>query len=289
MRPMLPFTLCNLVGAGTVAAAVLLDDGRLMFLAIIANLAVVTVLVSSTSTVSHGIKGARRFSLAGSLQLFRRSPFVLAANVALVLLVCLPFLVIIVSNPFGTKTMLVVLMPTLITLFFLQLLRPFVFRALYESFLTNIVQRIGDQVAGVQDGYSPRPFSRVLFTPDEAYRFYHYLVRYGEFIAGHLGIMGYLPTAGSVVFYPPTLEFYELLGYRAKSKAHQVTRVTAYWYGTLAVQVSGAEYRRLGREVTYHQLCEALLGAFAESIRAYMYGNPAGAARALAPQDPAAS
>ena len=228
------------------------------------------------------VKGLRRFGMAAWSRNrgWKRASFML-------------FIVLVAVTGFAWSPLYLALGPSGFTVLFMPLgiliglgrraFVPFAFRPVYEQYTKNVLVRASRQVPGLEDGYSPRPYSQVAFSPAEAGRFFPQLGGFADFAVQQLGIAAYKPGSGEMVFYLPTLEVYRLIGYRGKNVAQHVTRVTAYADGTLAVYVSPEEYRRLGREVTYHQLCQALLGAFTESIRAYMNGNPAGAAWALAP------
>lgn len=159
-----------------------------------------------------------------------------------------------------------------------------IFRVKYSGTLgdyyNNIIVRYGQKINSIDDGYTERPYSMKIFKPDEAGNIFYHLENYGKKMMDHLIISGYERYPENIIFYPPSPDIlYGVSGLKKEFK--QSTRITVYFDGLLSIHVSRNDYDRIGTEVTYHELCQILLKAFASSIKKFIKGDEKGAVETL--------
>jgi hypothetical protein len=143
----------------------------------------------------------------------------------------------------------------------------------------NIIVAHAQKVESKQNGYTGRPYSMKLFEPDQMVQVKgQKSVEYANLMSDNLLLAGYSFGKEAITLYPPSPE----MRYSSEwSPEPHETGITLHDDGTISVYVSKESYRRIGVEVTYHELCQSILIAFSESIKAFAGGDEKGAVELL--------
>lgn len=141
-----------------------------------------------------------------------------------------------------------------------------------KDWYNNIVVRYGQDITTLRDGYTDRPYSMKLLDPQGVKNWQKTLEVYGKSMTDQILIAGYERIDEGFIFYLPSPKLMSgIIG--SKRDVEKATRVTTYDDGNISVYISKDDYDRIGLEITYHELCQRVLLAFADSIKAFVGGD----------------